>query len=67
MSTNKNTTDRLAFSPVEAAQLIGVSLGTLRALLASGQLPHRRAHKRILISRSALETFLAGEQGVGNA
>ena len=51
--------ERLAVDAQEAARLLGVSLRTARTLLSSGQLPHVRLGRRVLISIRSLEQFLA--------
>ncbi|MGC8876837.1 helix-turn-helix domain-containing protein [Thermus sp.] len=57
---------KLALSPQEAAELLGVSLPTVRKLLFMGRIRFTRAGRRILIPIAALEAFLNGEE-VGNA
>jgi len=53
---------RLAFSPKEAANRLGISVFTLHKLLKEGHIRYTRAGRRILIPVSALEAFLNGEE-----
>jgi excisionase family DNA binding protein len=54
-------TERLAYSPDEAAELLGISRELIHDLLRTGQLGSVKAGRRRLIARHHLETFLAGE------
>ena len=56
---------KLAYSPDEAAERIGVCRSYLYILLGSGELPAKKLGKRTLIMRADLETFLAGLQSYG--
>ena len=51
--------DRLAYSPAEACAVLGISNTTIRTLMSRGRLEYTTAGSRILISRSAIESFLA--------
>jgi excisionase family DNA binding protein len=53
---------RLAYSPDEAAELLGISTELVHDLLRTGQLGSRKAGRRRLIAKHHLEAFLAGEQ-----
>jgi excisionase family DNA binding protein len=53
--------ERLAYSPEEAAELLGISGELVHDLLRTGQLGSVRAGRRRLIAKHHLETFLAGE------
>ncbi|WP_081593788.1 excisionase family DNA-binding protein [Thermus oshimai] len=53
---------KMALSPQEAADILGVSLPTVRKLLFTGRIRFARAGRRILIPVSALEAFLNGEE-----
>jgi excisionase family DNA binding protein len=53
--------DRLAYSPEEAAVLLGISKELVHDLLRTGQLGSVKAGRRRLISKHHLEAFLAGE------
>ncbi len=52
---------RLAFSPDEAAELLGISPELVFDLLRTGQLKSVKAGRRRLISRANLDAFLAGD------
>jgi excisionase family DNA binding protein len=52
---------RLAFSPHEAAELLGISRDLVFDLLRTGQLKSVKAGRRRLISRANLDAFLAGD------
>jgi excisionase family DNA binding protein len=52
---------RLAFSPDEAAELLGISPELVFDLLRTGQLKSVKAGRRRLISRANIDTFLAGD------
>ncbi len=51
----------LAYSIDSTAKQLGVSRSHVNALIASGELPHRKTGRRVLVPRSALEEFLAGK------
>jgi excisionase family DNA binding protein len=51
---------RLAYSPEEAADLLGISRELIHDLLRTGQLGSVKAGRRRLIGRHHLEEFLAG-------
>jgi excisionase family DNA binding protein len=53
--------ERLAYSPDEAAELLGISTELVHDLLRTGQLGSIKAGRRRLIARHHLEAFLAGE------
>jgi len=55
-------TERLAYSPDEAADLLGISRELVHDLLRTGQLRSVKAGRRRLIGRDHLTEFLAGEQ-----
>ena len=54
--------ERLAYSPDEAAQLLGISRELVHDPLRTGQLGSVKAGRRRLIGKHHLETFLAREQ-----
>jgi excisionase family DNA binding protein len=54
--------ERLAYSPDEAADLLGISRELVHDLLRTGQLGSVKAGRRRLIGKHHLEAFLAGEQ-----
>ncbi|MGH3185667.1 MAG: helix-turn-helix domain-containing protein [Streptosporangiaceae bacterium] len=53
--------ERLAYSPDEAAELLGISRELVHDLLRTGQLRSVKAGRRRLIAKHHLEAFLAGE------
>jgi excisionase family DNA binding protein len=53
--------ERLAYSPDEAAELLGISTELVHDLLRTGQLGSVKAGRRRLIAKHYLEAFLAGE------
>jgi excisionase family DNA binding protein len=53
--------ERLAYSPDEAAELLGISRELVHDLLRTGQLGSVKAGRRRLIGKHHLEAFLAGE------
>jgi excisionase family DNA binding protein len=54
--------DRLAFSVVEAARLLGVSPGLLRLEITRGKLKPQRVGRRVVLSRKELDSYLARNQ-----
>jgi len=54
--------DRLAYSPDEAAELLGISTELVHVLVRTGQLGSVRAGRSKLIGKHHLEEFLAREQ-----
>jgi excisionase family DNA binding protein len=55
--------ERLAYSPDEAAKLLGISRELVHDLLRTGQLGSVAAGRRRLISKYHLEAFLTGDPG----
>ena len=53
--------ERLAYSPDETAELLGISRELVHDLLRTGQLGSVKAGRRRLIGKHHLEAFLAGE------
>ena len=53
--------ERLAYSPDETAELLGISRELVHDLLRTGQLGSVKAGRRRLIGKNHLEAFLAGE------
>ena len=53
--------ERLAYSPDEAAELLGISRELVHDLLRTGQLGSVKAGRRRLIAKHHLEAFLARE------
>jgi excisionase family DNA binding protein len=62
MSGRNAFADRLAYSPDEAAELLGISTELVHDLLRTGQLGSVKAGRRRLIGKHHLEEFLAREQ-----
>jgi len=54
--------ERLAYSPDEAAELLGISKELVHDLLRTGELGSVKAGRRRLIGRNHLEAFLTGER-----
>ena len=54
--------ERLAYSPDEVAELLGISRELVHDLLRTGQLGSIKAGRRRLIGKRHLEAFLAREQ-----
>ena len=51
---------RLAFGVQEVADALGISRELVKHMIRTGQLPSVKAGRRRLISRKALERYLAG-------
>jgi len=49
--------DTLLLSKQEAAHMLGLSIRSLEHLVSRGEIPTRRIGKRVLILRSAIESF----------
>ena len=62
MSGRHAFADRLAYSPDEAAELLGISTELVHDLLRTRQLGSVKAGRRRLIGKHNLEEFLAREQ-----
>jgi excisionase family DNA binding protein len=62
MSGRNAFAERLAYSPDEAAELLGISTELVHDLLRTGQLGSVKAGRRRLIGKHHLEEFLAGGQ-----
>jgi excisionase family DNA binding protein len=58
---DRSFAERLAYSPEEAAELLGISRELVHDLLRTGQLGSVKAGRRRLIGKHHLERFLAGE------
>ncbi len=59
--TRTTFAERLAYSPDETAELLGISRELVHDLLRTGQLGSVKAGRRRLIAKHHLEAFLAGE------
>ena len=57
--------EKLTLSVVEVARLLGISRGSAYAAILTGELPHLRVGKRILVPKAALARMLeqAGQKG----
>jgi excisionase family DNA binding protein len=49
--------DTLLLSKPEAARMLGVSIRSLEHLIARHEIPTRKIGRRVLIARTALESF----------
>lgn len=59
--------NRLALSPAEAAELLGITKPTLYKFLRDGRLPSLKMGTRRLIRRESLDAFLANLERGGAA
>jgi excisionase family DNA binding protein len=50
---------RQTFTEIQFAQLVGLSLSTVRKLRASGLVPHTRVGKRVLYTAADVDAFFA--------
>lgn len=57
--------DRLAYSPAEAAQTLGISRARLYQLLDDGTIPSLKLGRRRLVRHEALVDLLDRLEGVG--
>jgi excisionase family DNA binding protein len=55
--------DRLAYSPLETARMLGIGRTLLYELIDRGEIKSLRIGARRLISRSAIEKFLTEREG----
>jgi excisionase family DNA binding protein len=53
-------TDRLALTPLEVSQMLGLHLNSVYSMLKDGSLPGIKAGRRWLISKKRFETWLDG-------
>ena len=53
--------DTILLSKPEAARMLGLSVRSIDHLISKKKLPTRRIGKRVLITRSAVETFASAE------
>ena len=60
---NENGAAPLLLSVVQAARLLGVSRNLCYEQISEGRIPHVRLGRRVLISRVALEAWIARESG----
>ena len=59
--TSKVITEPIAVTIAQAAAMLTLSERTVRSLVKSGELPHRRVGWRVLISAKALKAFIESE------
>jgi excisionase family DNA binding protein len=53
--------DTLLLSKQEAARMLGVSIRSLEHLISRQEIPTRKIGRRVLIMRSAVESFAKGQ------
>jgi excisionase family DNA binding protein len=53
--------DTLLLSKQEAARVLGLSLRSLEHLISRQEIPTRKIGRRVLIARSAVESFAKGQ------
>jgi len=58
--------NRLAYPVREASRLLGIGKTTCWQLIDSGALRHIRVNRRVLVPRSAMEEFIAGQLSGGS-
>jgi excisionase family DNA binding protein len=56
---------KLAYSPKEAAELLGLHLNTIRKHIQAGNIPAKKLGQRILIPARALEDWLQNNPPAG--
>ena len=54
--------EKIAFSPAEVAQVLGISLNNVYALVREGAIPSLRLGRRILIPRKELDLLMQFEK-----
>ena len=59
-------TEKMAFSPLETANVLGLSLNATYQYIREGVIPHCRIGRRILVPRRELEALLASGIPDGN-
>ena len=57
-----SSTDRLALTPEEVAQLLGLHPNSIYTMLKNGSLPAIKAGRRWLISKKRFEAWLDGDE-----
>ncbi len=60
---SKQALEPLSYTVVQAATVTGVSISTLRAKCASGEIKAKRVGNRWIIPRKHLEAWLNGDDG----
>ncbi len=51
--------DKTLFSRKETAQILGIGLSTLDSLISYSELPRTIVHKRVLVHRKDLESYIS--------
>lgn len=51
--------EKTLFSRQETAQILGIGLSTLDSLISYSELPRTIVHKRVLVHRKDLESYIA--------
>lgn len=60
-------TEKIAFSPIEASQVLGISLNSVYTYIREGRIKSCRLGKRILISRTELEKLVNQPKSAASA
>lgn len=55
--------EKLAFSPNEVAAMLGLNHHSVRKAIKSGDIPHVRVGRRILVPQQALDNLLSASTG----
>jgi excisionase family DNA binding protein len=55
-----------AYAPQELVEMLGLSRGTIYALLAEGRIRSVRVGRRIVVPSEAVDEFLRSEEAGGN-
>ncbi len=56
-----NNVEKMAYSPIEAASATGLCLNTIYKLLRQNRLQSVRVNRKLLIPRTSISAFLAGQ------
>jgi excisionase family DNA binding protein len=59
--------DTLLLSKYEAARLLGLSIRSLEHLISRKEIPTRRIGRRVLITRSTIESFAKAQNSDGTS
>jgi excisionase family DNA binding protein len=60
-----DSTDRLAYTAHEVADLLGVSFSTIRRATADGVLPYRRLGRLVRYTRADIDAYLDSHRECG--
>jgi excisionase family DNA binding protein len=66
MSSQDNVSDSLVLTPVETANLLRISRGTVYEQIRLGVIPSIRCGRRILVPKASLIKMLEGAKGDGS-